>query len=275
MTFSIDDIPDQTGRVAVVTGGTAGLGLQSVIALARKGCHVIFTARVLLAVKKQSRKSNNTDLASVSAFADSFLARKLALHILLNAGVAMVPYNVVHGVESTLFVNHVAHQLLAIRLLSALKRCASARVVILSSSAHAMASSVDFNLPTNNLFAQALLKRVDRSKIFVNIADPGLVTTDIMKNGLDVAHYPRLLQPIVQIVGRFIFYTFGTAPEKGVLTQLYLATSSDVEKNQWQGEYFTPVAKLDTATPLSRDPVQVDRLWHWTNDVIDRVLANE
>ncbi|CAK4098592.1 unnamed protein product [Aphanomyces euteiches] len=77
-----------------------------------------------------------------------------------------------------------------------------------------------------------------------------------MKNGLDVAHYPRLLQPIVQIVGRFIFYTFGTAPEKG-------------------GEYFTPVAKLDTATPLSRDPVQVDRLWHWTNDVIDRVLANE
>ncbi|CAK4640623.1 unnamed protein product, partial [Aphanomyces euteiches] len=41
----VPNIPDQSGRVAIVTGGTAGIGYESVLALARKGCHVIFTAR--------------------------------------------------------------------------------------------------------------------------------------------------------------------------------------------------------------------------------------
>ncbi|CAK4075296.1 unnamed protein product [Aphanomyces euteiches] len=45
MVFTSSDIPDQGGRVAIVTGGTAGIGYESVLALARKGALVIFTAR--------------------------------------------------------------------------------------------------------------------------------------------------------------------------------------------------------------------------------------
>ncbi|CAK4652194.1 hypothetical protein LEN26_010047 [Aphanomyces euteiches] len=109
MTFSTNDIPDQSGRVAIVTGGTSGIGLQSVIALARKGCHVIFTARSTARGEETLGKiksalsaatcqvefavANNEDLQSISDFAESFLSRNLPLHILLlNAGIAMAPY---------------------------------------------------------------------------------------------------------------------------------------------------------------------------------------
>ncbi|KAG9404204.1 hypothetical protein AC1031_005742 [Aphanomyces cochlioides] len=47
------------------------------------------------------------------------------------------------------------------------------------------------------------------------------------------------------------------------------------QKNEWQGQYFTPIAKLTKATDLSRDPEQVDRVWKWTNDVIARVLGKQ
>ncbi|CAK4071591.1 unnamed protein product [Aphanomyces euteiches] len=108
MTYSARDIPDQSGRVAIVTGGTAGIGYESVLALARKGCHVIFTARstargeeTLAKIKSVLEPAsfqveyavvNNEDLESISAFAASVLARNLPLHVLLlNAGVSMVP----------------------------------------------------------------------------------------------------------------------------------------------------------------------------------------
>ena len=77
------------------------------------------------------------DLGSVREFALWFLAKGLKLHVLmLNAGIAMVPYKLVHGVESQLFVNHVAHQYLTTLLLQTLKDTRPSRVVVVSSAAH-------------------------------------------------------------------------------------------------------------------------------------------
>ncbi|KAH9119165.1 hypothetical protein AeMF1_008011, partial [Aphanomyces euteiches] len=73
----------------------------------------------------------------------------------------------------------------------------------------------------------------------------------------------------------FYINRLGYTPEKGALTQLYVATSPDMEKNQWQGQYFTPIAKLDKATALSRDSEEIDRLWTWTNALIADVLAKK
>ncbi len=132
--------------------GTDGLGLASAVALAQKGAHVIITARshargqeVLRSVGQQlgalgggGTEDNfiasfadggtgtieyavcdHEDLHSVKDFATWFKQKGLRLDVLmLNAGQACVPYKLIHGVESQLFVNHVAHHYLTSLLLS-------------------------------------------------------------------------------------------------------------------------------------------------------------
>ncbi|CAK4343859.1 unnamed protein product [Aphanomyces euteiches] len=307
MTFTADDIPDQTGRVAIVTGGTAGLGLHSVIELARKGCHVIFTARstargqealekIKAALETESLGNvefaiaNQEDLESIAAFADAFLARNLHLHILLlNAGQGAQPYRVVQGVEALLFLNHVAHQLLATRLLPALKRSAPSRVVIVSSMAHSFTKKLDLDLPSedrydsqgaysltkvaNIMMGHSLIKDIGHAKVYVNSLHPGVVSTEITRSGNAITTLPWGIRGILESFFTFCMNNFGYKPEVGALTQLYVATSPDIEKNEWQGQYFTPIAQLGEASALSRDPQQIDRLWKWTNDVIARVMS--
>ncbi|KAG9404239.1 hypothetical protein AC1031_005777 [Aphanomyces cochlioides] len=270
MTFSIADMPDQTGKVAIVTGGTAGLGLQSVIALARKDCHVIFTARSTSRGQEALKKiktalspalfkvefgvADNEDLDSIVAFANSFLSRNLPLHILLlNAGVGTQPFRVIHGAESTLFINH---------------QSAPSRVVIVSSIAHTFYDSLcDVESgqyldgswsPATNQFTQC-------------VCQLGAIT----RSGVHLTHLPWYSRFFVEAQILYRLHWAGLKPEIGALTQLYVATSPHVEKNRWQGQYFTPIAKLDQATSSSRDLVQVDRLWKWTSDVIARVLDNK
>ncbi|CAK5119076.1 unnamed protein product [Aphanomyces euteiches] len=286
MVFTSSDIPDQGGRVAIVTGGTAGIGYESVLALARKGALVIFTARSTARGEETLEKIK----AAISAFAESFLARNLPLHILLlNAGVAMVPYRVIHGVESTLLINHVAHQHLALLLLPALERSAPSRVVAITSDAHSFYNKLDLDLPSaetynsmamysaskvaNILMVHGLRKQIKSPKVYVNSVHPGMVSTEIFRTGVHAEFLPWSIRGLVETVFRFFHSTFGYSLEQGALTQLYVSTSPDVEKNEWQGQYFTPIAKLDKASDFSRDTEQVDRLWKWTNDTITRILT--
>ncbi|CAK4616181.1 hypothetical protein AeMF1_014492 [Aphanomyces euteiches] len=303
MPFSTADIPDQTGRVAIVTGGTAGLGLQSVIELARKGCHVIFTARnptrgqealekIQAALAPTSFKvefaiADNADLPSIVRFADAFLARNLPLHILLlNAGVGFTPYRAIHGVESTLFINHVAHQLLATCLWRVLEQSAPSRVVVLTSELHTKARTLDLNLPGKDkydstqsysnsklaliLMAHGLVEHFGSAKVYVNSVHPGIVATDITNRPMEFAH---LLQVFASTLVKLLAMVYGATPQDGALTQLYVATSPDIVQHEWHGEYVVPIAKLDKASPLSNDRSEVKRLWTWTTAVIARVLA--
>ncbi|KAH9152673.1 hypothetical protein LEN26_003680 [Aphanomyces euteiches] len=303
MPFSTADIPDQTGRVAIVTGGTAGLGLQSVIELARKGCHVIFTARnptrgqealekIQAALAPTSFKdefaiADNADLPSIVRFADAFLARNLPLHILLlNAGVGFTSYRAIHGVESTLFINHVAHQLLATCLWRVLEQSAPSRVVVLTSELHTKARTLDLNLPGKDkydstqsysnsklaliLMAHGLVEHFGSAKVYVNSVHPGIVATDITNRPMEFAH---LLQVFASTLVKLLAMVYGATPQDGALTQLYVATSPDIVQHECHGEYFVPIAKLDKASPLSNDRSEVKRLWTWTTAVIARVLA--
>ncbi|KAG9407639.1 hypothetical protein AC1031_002357 [Aphanomyces cochlioides] len=278
MTFSTADIPDQTGRVAIVTGCTAGLGLQSVIELAHKGCHVEFAI------------ADNEDLTSIVRFADAFIARNLPLDILLlNAGVGFTPYRAIHEVKSTLFINHVAHQLLATCLWRVLEQSASSRVVVITSELHAKAPTLDLNLTEKDkydstqsysnsklaviLMAHGLREHFGSAKVYVNSVHPGIVATDITNRPMEFSHLPRFLQPFASTVVKLLAMFCGATPEDGALAQLYVATSPEIVQNEWHGEYFVPVGKLDKSSPLSTDREEVKRLWKWTTAVIDRVLA--
>ncbi|CAK4075294.1 unnamed protein product [Aphanomyces euteiches] len=201
----------------------------------------------------------------------------------------MVPYRVIHGVESTLLINHVAHQHLALLLLPALERSAPSRVVAITSDAHSFYNKLDLDLPSaetynsmamysaskvaNILMVHGLRKQIKSPKVYVNSVHPGMVSTEIFRTGVHAEFLPWSIRGLVETVFRFFHSTFGYSLEQGALTQLYVSTSPDVEKNEWQGQYFTPIAKLDKASDFSRDTEQVDRLWKWTNDTITRILT--
>ena len=150
--FTTDDIPDLTGKLAIVTGANSGTGFETALELARKGTEVVIASRnpakgqdavrrIGRAVPTAQVRFEALDLASqasVTAFADRMLAIGRPIDILVNnAGVMALPTRemTVDGHEMQLATNYLGHFALTARLLPLLKP-GRARVVQLSSIAH-------------------------------------------------------------------------------------------------------------------------------------------
>jgi len=149
---------DLRGKVALVTGGSGGIGQETARALAERGAHVILTARDLPkgeAVAAGIRESTGNpkvevaelelgSLQQIRAFADRFLARHPALHIMVdNAGVmACPPMKTADGFELQFGSNHLGHFLATCLLVPALRAAAPSRVVSVSSRGHRMSPVV-------------------------------------------------------------------------------------------------------------------------------------
>lgn len=146
------NIPDQSGKLAIVTGSTGGTGYETALELARNGANVLIAARnpekgeeavrrIKRAVPNAQVRFEALDLASqtsVAAFADRMLWDGRAIDILVNnAGVMALPerQETVDGHEMQLATNYLGHFALTARLLPLLK-AGQARVVQLSSIAH-------------------------------------------------------------------------------------------------------------------------------------------
>lgn len=107
---------DLTGKIAIVTGGNAGIGLETTRVLAAAGARVIVPARDIEKAKKNLQGIVNVELAamdlidpkSIDAFAETFLASGRPLHLLINnAGIMWVPLRRdSRGIESQLATNH-------------------------------------------------------------------------------------------------------------------------------------------------------------------------
>jgi NAD(P)-dependent dehydrogenase (short-subunit alcohol dehydrogenase family) len=140
---------DLTGKTAIVTGGYAGIGLETVKTLAAAGARVIVPARNTHKATSNLMGINNitimpmelTDPGSINTFADEFLSNNSRLDILINnAGIMWVPLERdARGFESQLATNHLGHFQLTARLWPALKASGDARVVNLSSYGHQIA----------------------------------------------------------------------------------------------------------------------------------------
>jgi NAD(P)-dependent dehydrogenase (short-subunit alcohol dehydrogenase family) len=163
MSWSAADIPDQSGRVAVVTGANGGLGLEVARELARRG------ARVVMAARDQAKASSARDairtevpgaslelqpldlasLASVREAAASVLAGHRRVDVLVNnAGVmAIDERRSQDGFELQLAVNHLGHFALAALLLPALRRSGDARVVSVTSTGRHAGRPIDPDNP--------------------------------------------------------------------------------------------------------------------------------
>lgn len=137
---------DLTGKTAIVTGGYAGIGLETTKVLSAAGARVIVPARDMEKATRalqgvegvQIMALDLIDPASIDAFADRFLATGQPLHLLINnAGVMANPFTLdARGYESQFATNHLGHFQLVVRLWPALSRAKEARVVALSSWGH-------------------------------------------------------------------------------------------------------------------------------------------
>ncbi|CAA9201838.1 SDR family NAD(P)-dependent oxidoreductase [Flavobacterium collinsii] len=138
-----------TGKVAIVTGGNTGIGLETVKTLALAGATVIVPARDLEKAKKNLADIPHVELElmdlmnseSIAAFTKKFLLSNRPLHLLINnAGIMWVPFRRDNrGIESQLATNYLAHFQLTAQLWPALKKAKSARVVQVSSQGHQFA----------------------------------------------------------------------------------------------------------------------------------------
>lgn len=177
---------DLTGKTIIVTGGYAGIGLETVRTFAEAGAQVIVPARDLVKAARNVAGIPNTtvealdlmDPASIDSFTRKFLQSGRPLDILVNnAGIMWVPLQRdARGFESQLSTNHLGHFQLTARLWPALKQAGNARVVSVSSFGHHIAP-FDFEDPNfenreyetlagygqsktaNNLFAVELDRR--------------------------------------------------------------------------------------------------------------------
>jgi len=147
---------DLTGKIAIVTGGNTGIGLETTKTLAAAGAMVIVPARDTEKAKRNLHGIANVELEtmdlmnpdSIDAFAEKFLASGRPLHLLINnAGIMWVPLRRdSRGIESQLATNYLAQFQLTARLWPALKKANGARVINVSSHGHQFAP-FDFDDP--------------------------------------------------------------------------------------------------------------------------------
>lgn len=159
MAWTLEDVPDLTGTVAVVTGANSGLGLETAGALASAGAHVVMAVRdpskaeaaraeILGSHPGASLEVEALDLGSlesVRAAAAGIAGRHPEVGILVNnAGLMATPEGrTADGFETQLGVNHLGHWLLTAGLMPSLLAAGSARVVTVTSTGHHMGRAVD------------------------------------------------------------------------------------------------------------------------------------
>ena len=140
---------DLTGKIAIVTGGNTGIGLETTKVLAAAGATVIVPARDIEKAKKNLGHIPNVEIGAmdlskpdtIDAFAKNFISSGRPLHLLINnAGIMWVPLQRDgRGIESQLATNYLGQYQLVARLWPALKKANGARVLNVSSSGHQMA----------------------------------------------------------------------------------------------------------------------------------------
>jgi NAD(P)-dependent dehydrogenase (short-subunit alcohol dehydrogenase family) len=293
--WTADDVPDQTGKIIIVTGGNSGIGYEAARVLARKGAHVVLACRdpgkAQAAIEGIERDAaapasvealplDLADLASVRAFAAAYRARHAKLDVLCNnAGVMALPHRkTADGFEMQIGTNHLGHFALTGLLLEPLRATGGSRVVTVSSGAHRMGTIHfdDLNWErgyrrwgaygqsklANLLFMRELERRLAAAGGgAISVAcHPGYAATNLQAAG------PRmegssLLEWLADLGNRLL----AQSAAMGALPTLYAATAPDVRGGDYIGPdgfgEFTGHPKKVGASAAARDQDAAARLW--------------
>jgi NAD(P)-dependent dehydrogenase (short-subunit alcohol dehydrogenase family) len=275
-------IEPASDRVALVTGASAGIGLETALGLVRAGFRVVMagrdasrTERARAAIVRRAASdrvetalADFASLAAVRALADTVLARHDRLDLLVNnAGMIAPRYQrSADGYELTIAVNHLAPFLLTNLLLDRLRASATdaapARVVTVASQAHRGArldlrtwmdrdgwtplQAYGRSKLCNILFTLALARRLADGGLVAACLHPGVIATKIGDSAGLAGFGWRLAK------------SFFASPEKGARTSLFLATTPDPAR--FHGAYLID-SKPARPDPAALDDALAERLW--------------
>ncbi|KUI29880.1 short-chain dehydrogenase [Mycobacterium sp. IS-1742] len=287
--WTASDVPDQEGRVAVITGANTGIGYEAAAVLAGRGAHVVLAVRNTEKGRAAAeriraglphadvtvRELDLTSLDSIRAASDQLRADYSRIDLLINnAGVMMTEKGTTKdGFELQLGTNHLGHFALTGQLLDNLLPVEGSRVVTVSSGAHRfgrvdfddLQSERSYNRITaygqsklaNLLFTYELNRRLSAkgAPTIAVAAHPGGSDTELTRN----------LWPVVRKPVQLVWGLLAQSAEMGALPTLRAATDPDVRG----GQYFGPdgigeqrgYPKLVQSNARSYDEVAQRRLW--------------
>jgi NAD(P)-dependent dehydrogenase (short-subunit alcohol dehydrogenase family) len=274
------------GRTVLITGGTAGIGKATALGLATMGAHVAVTGRdrnrtQAAAAEIRAAGGGQVDVfiadlssqAEVRRLADQVLHTLTRIDVLVNnvGGYWNTRRVTADGLEHTFALNHLAPFLLTTLLLDRLTESAPARVVTVSSNAHAM-GRIDFDdlqgersysgaraynqsKLANLLFTYELARRMPATSVTANALHPGVVSTSFGAD--DRAVVQRLLVPFLR--------PFMKTPTRGAATSIHVASAPDLA--QVTGRFFAH-RRPRKSSGRSYDRAVAARLWQVSADLV-------
>lgn len=286
-----NDIPDQKGRIAIVTGSSSGIGYETARVLANKNAEVIMAVRNLqkgnAALDKIKAGYQDADvkvmeldiarLESVRRFTEDFKKNYSRLDLLINnAGVMMPPYSkTADGFELQFGTNHLGHFALTGLLMDLIINTESSRIVNVSSTSH-KSGKIDFDdldwekrtykkmraygdsKIANIYFTYELQRNLEKagSKTIAVASHPGWTATELQRH-----------VGIVNFLNRF----FSQGIDMGALPTLYAAIAPDVKG----GDYYGPAGWLEMrgypkkveSNELSHDQKISKKLWEASEEL--------
>lgn len=294
---------DLSGQRILITGGSAGLGVETARALAAHGASVVLAVRDLAkgeraaeAVRADAAASASVELceldlaslASVRACADRMLAEGKPLQVLIaNAGVMACPQGTTaDGFETQFGTNHLGHFVFVNRLVPLLLAGAPSRIVVLSSSGHRM-SDVDLDDPgfertpydpwvaygraktANALFGVALDRRLRERGVRACAVHPGGIQTELGRHLT-----PDTMRALMERYPRRDPFTFKTVPQ-GAATSVWAAAVADpAETGGRYCEDCGVAAVADSAEfaagvrPYALDAAHAEALWARSEELV-------
>ncbi|MFG3369808.1 oxidoreductase [Streptomyces sp. NPDC090032] len=290
--WNASDIPDQSGRTAVVTGANSGIGYITARELARKGARVVLACRSetrgtaalerlrseVQGAQAEFEQLDLGDLSSVRKFAGSYGSGERLDLLINNAGVMALPLGrTADGFETQFGVNHLGHFALTGLLLPRLLGTPGARVVSVSSMLHALADIdiADLNSErryrrwvaygrsktANLLFIHELARKLAArgSDVVAASAHPGYASTNLATQGVRMEGR-KAVERVVELGNR----AMAQSAEAGALPTLYAATAPGVRPDSFTGPSLmmwrgAPAKSWRAGRTL--DDVSGERLW--------------
>ncbi|KAI9232364.1 MAG: hypothetical protein BYD32DRAFT_428596 [Podila humilis] len=311
--YSYEEIPDLSGKYALVTGANQGLGYSTTLGLVSHGAHVTLGCRTEAKANEaieqlhkdvaeryphskaaaQIAKGHRlpleflqldlNDLKKTQKSAQEYLSRGLPLHILVNnSGIGNEPWKLsADGIEVHFAVNHLGTFVFTNALVDRLKESQPSRIVVVSSLGYQFLPEDRFDISkindetvgspmtrygrsklANILFSNALARRLVGSQVRVNSIHPGFVDTRMSRAAISSSD-----EDTKALFAKYPNEPFLT-PDQGALTQLYVATSPDIVKNDIRGRFFVPIAVEQGLNSKALDVDLQEQLWAYSEKIV-------